>query len=498
MVRFVLSLFANPSSALCTLVQGGIFVLALRWGYGGTRSCPRWVQAAPGLLVTTGIFGTFLGIFVGLMDFDVRHIDTSIPALLEGMKLAFSTSVVGMFGAILLKILESLQGAPLLFLRRSPLEVPDAPAEPTGADLIQALRGMRDAQQETNRLFAEGMESLRRSLSGEDDASLATLLRRLRGDLVDADKERLRELQSLREDTRQGFQEMGREFRHFAETVAENNSKALLEALRDVIRDFNVQLNEQFGENFKELNGAVGRLLEWQEHYRQELAALRARLEDNLSALERSEQALGALREHAEAIPEALVRWTSVLQTLETQTRAAQETLSALASLRQEAGRAVPELAEHLGTLTDTLRTGMEKAFSEVRTQSRDLLETLRRESAKSQAELLKTSAQLSEGLLGAQEGVREAGRKVQEVAVQMGQDLSRSMSEANQMIQKEFRSFDEAMEQELKSAIEQMGSHLASLSAKFVGDYTPLAGRMAELVKLARTPETVAVSGRS
>ena len=43
--------------------------------------------------------------------------------------------------------------------------------------------------------------------------------------------------------------------------MADGNSKALISALQDVIRDFNVKISEQFGDNFKQLNVAVGRLL---------------------------------------------------------------------------------------------------------------------------------------------------------------------------------------------------------------------------------------------
>ena len=42
--------------------------------------------------------------------------------------------------------------------------------------------------------------------------------------------------------------------------------------MEGAVREFNDKLSEQFGENFKHLNEAVGRLLEWQEHYRTQLA----------------------------------------------------------------------------------------------------------------------------------------------------------------------------------------------------------------------------------
>lgn len=44
-----------------------------------------------------GILGTFTGIIIGLLNFDTESIDTSIPVLLDGLKTAFITSIVGMF-----------------------------------------------------------------------------------------------------------------------------------------------------------------------------------------------------------------------------------------------------------------------------------------------------------------------------------------------------------------------------------------------------------------
>ena len=54
----------------------------------------------------------------------------------------------------------------------------------------------------------------------------------------------------------------------FMAKMAENNSKALIQALQEVIRDFNTKISEQFGDNFNQLNSAVGQLLVWQERYR--------------------------------------------------------------------------------------------------------------------------------------------------------------------------------------------------------------------------------------
>ncbi len=48
-------------------------------------------------LSTIGILGTFLGIFLGLKDFNIDEIDKSVPALIEGLKFAFFSSICGIF-----------------------------------------------------------------------------------------------------------------------------------------------------------------------------------------------------------------------------------------------------------------------------------------------------------------------------------------------------------------------------------------------------------------
>lgn len=53
---------------------------------------------------TMGVLGTFVGIFFGLHSFDPSNIQDSIPPLLEGLKTAFITSIVGMVVSMLVKI----------------------------------------------------------------------------------------------------------------------------------------------------------------------------------------------------------------------------------------------------------------------------------------------------------------------------------------------------------------------------------------------------------
>nr|VFJ57114.1 MAG: hypothetical protein BECKDK2373B_GA0170837_106320 [Candidatus Kentron sp. DK] len=62
----------------------------------------------PSYLTAIGILGTFVGIFVGLYKFDVSNLQQSVPLLLDGMKLAFSTSIAGLTSSTILRIGHSI------------------------------------------------------------------------------------------------------------------------------------------------------------------------------------------------------------------------------------------------------------------------------------------------------------------------------------------------------------------------------------------------------
>ena len=62
----------------------------------------HWIDMMPSAISTLGVLVTFLGITLGLLCFDAKHLPTSIPQLLEGLKTAFFTSLAGMIGSLIL------------------------------------------------------------------------------------------------------------------------------------------------------------------------------------------------------------------------------------------------------------------------------------------------------------------------------------------------------------------------------------------------------------
>lgn len=63
-------------------------------------------------IVSVGVLGTFVGIFIGLQGFDPDDIINSVNDILVGLKTAFFTSIVGMSVATVLTIIQKLKDEP--------------------------------------------------------------------------------------------------------------------------------------------------------------------------------------------------------------------------------------------------------------------------------------------------------------------------------------------------------------------------------------------------
>ncbi len=95
------------------------------------------------------------------------------------------------------------------------------------------LQNILIVEQEEGKETRETLRSIERSLTGEGDSTVLTQLQKLRTTFSDKQDDLIRA------------------FNEFADQMAENNTKALIEALEEVMRNFNTKINEQFGDNFR-------------------------------------------------------------------------------------------------------------------------------------------------------------------------------------------------------------------------------------------------------
>ena len=98
-------------ASLSIVSQVFILAIAALWLFFNLRYSARVVELGPTILTTLGIFGTFLGVALGLSHFDTGNVQASVPALLTGLKTAFWASVFGVGAAVQLKMREFLVDA---------------------------------------------------------------------------------------------------------------------------------------------------------------------------------------------------------------------------------------------------------------------------------------------------------------------------------------------------------------------------------------------------
>ena len=433
------------------------------------QTVAKFVAMTPNSLATLGVLGTFTGILIGLLDFDVERIDDSVPALLAGLKVAFTTSIVGIAAAIWFRLARTLAPS-------------GASAEGvTPEDIHKALLEIRDESRTSGERSTELLTALRKAISSEGDSSLLT------------------QVQKLRTTVQDGQGELIREFRDFARHMVENNQKAIIEALEQVIRDFNQNLTEQFGENFKQLNDAVHDLVEWQERYRLHVEALEERLEMAVGAVEAAQQALEAVQQHSERIPEAIRPLEPALAGINAQTEVMGEHLEAIASLRDKAIEAFPVIEANLDKMTTHFASSVddavaksrqalvdaEKAQGELRNGYDAFLKDATQARERFSAELTNAMKQMSEQ--SATEFARH-GDLIEASAKEAEKAINEAWAKSVAQMDEQFATFDKQMQDEMTRSLELLGRQLASVSEKFVADYTPLTQRLREVLNIARS----------
>ena len=272
-------------------ISVGILVVVFIFAYANINSENKFWQSfssnAPAYLTSLGIFFTFLGIFIALIAFDVNNINAAIPPLLSGLQVAFLSSVVGIGGSVLFRIVRPM--------RQTEVQADEVSA----GELLNELVKLN-----------QGTSEVKDALVGEGDASLSTQFGKLRND-----------------------------FRDFAEKVSEDGSKALIEALEEVMRDFNAKINEQFGDNFKQLNEAVAALLEWQKEHKEQVEALTEIFRETQQGIDVVKNSIEMIESSTGKIPEQMIKVETAFEATDKRMEELHQGLGTLSDMRTKSRR---------------------------------------------------------------------------------------------------------------------------------------------------------------
>lgn len=373
----------------------------------------------PIVLTMLGIFGCFFGIALGLSNFDTNHLEQSVPGLLTGIKTSFWASIAGIGAALTIKFRYLLFGAPRI--------TPGTAVQ--GATIDDLVRSL---------------QLLQRSLAGEEDSTL------------------LSQVKLLRQESRDGLASLKTSLDNYMERIADNNSKALIEALREVIRDFNTKINEQFGDNFRELNSAVCKILAWQEAYREQMAEMIEQQKTTSTSMSVATTRYSELVAQAERFSAIADELKALLTGLETQKDQLLAALTHLGTLLQSAGASIPRLEERMIEMMRQIETGVRNNIDQIAAVTKATAQEVQT----SHANMRKILTESAEGIHG---------------------EVSSHIRQLSENIRQQVLNLDTALSEELTKSLEILGKQLTALSGRFVEDYTPLTDRLRSILDLGR-----------
>ncbi|WP_027328883.1 hypothetical protein [Marinimicrobium agarilyticum] len=302
--------FLNDFSTL-SLVLMGLIALMTVYFIGPGYSSQSAVHA-PTILTSTGIFGTFIGVAMGLLEFDTSDIQSSVPGLIGGLRTAFWTSIAGLLGALLVKFRH------------------------LGTTLRQHRR-QSSYEAATVDDLANLLSDIHRSLSDPEAGGLHSAVQGLR-------REQHEEMAGLK-----------RSLEQYQSDMTDANTRALTQVLETVLTDFNAQIDVQYGENFKKLNEAVGNMLLWQQNYKTELQELLVTQQSNGELLDRASRAYEKVVTHSEVFNQVSESMGGLMEALQAQSQGLDQYLSQLASVADKAAAGLPSLEGRVDALTDQL-----------------------------------------------------------------------------------------------------------------------------------------------
>ncbi len=451
-----------------------IFTLAIIFKINNKQH--GFTQYTPTLLTTVGILGTFAGIISGLLGFDVGNIDQSIGLLLDGLKTAFTTSLVGMLLSIGYKLLVSM-----------------GIVSPKSSDVINedeiGVAELYAVMQEQS----QGISDLQSTIGGDQDTSLIGQLKLMRSDLNDQSKSTKQLLEPIAKNVELLSDSVGKqseafeEFQNklwikmqdFADMLSKSATEQVINALKEVISDFNNNLTEQFGENFKQLNEAVLKLVEWQENYRIQLSEMGEQYKQGVSAITQTEASVSEISEKSKVIPETMENLRGVLETNQHQLDELHRHLEAFGDVRDRAVEAVPEIQNQIDITVEGIKDAADKMVDGMKDGSEQLQGAI----LSSTEGFVTNSSRVNDSLKSASENVAESSEKTR----QMFDD---ALSETNGILRNlvaDLKEDGSKMNESFKDASLQLVSEIDKAQSQFVQGLSSMKDQMSEsFVKLA------------
>ena len=262
-------------------------------------------------------------------------------------------------------------------------------------------------------------------------------------------------------------------------------SKIFIEALNETMKDFNQKLSEQFGENFKQLNIAVGRLLEWQENYKQTVENTTKILQLTFKGIEAAKNSIAEIEKSASTFKESSDRILKLLVTANLYEQKLAQILKEIQSLGANAGTEFKNLAEQINNVTLETKDLVQQ-MNEQGNQALIKLVDVTEATVNSMEQILKTSCDeiqnyteqasqdvnlhinsttdnLNEKIIGTTENVTEMTKQIIFAGNKTLNEISEVANENSILFKKVLNQFGTEIQNYTEQAAQDVNSHINS-----------------------------------
>ena len=286
-----------------SIIVTAIFALVVVWiVYKFIKEKQYSNEATLGNIASTiGVLGTFVGISIGLWEFDPNNITESVPMLLAGMKIAFATSIVGMSGSILMKYIA---------LKNEDEENID--------DIMELFNTMIKESREVNYTLIQNQIQTEDVLNKVSELWISSQ-------------------------------------REFTQTLAEElhslniNTSAKQEEL---VSEF-----KKLGETFIELNSGVNSLLNWQENYKDTVEMTIEELNKVVSSISYIDESMAHISENSSLIKENNENLSSVLKDIKYSQSIIIDGTKSIISISEKANESIPIINTYFEKSNEAFKT---------------------------------------------------------------------------------------------------------------------------------------------
>jgi len=387
-------------------------------------------------IVSLGVLGTFIGIFMGLQDFNPANMKNSIDTILIGLKTAFFTSIAGMGTALVLSIFQRLFNQNLDDAENQERILSEISEKLNHLEKLNQTEG-------TDKIIGE-LERLRtvQADTRDETKKIAISIDELRANSNKENRE-LIDILNINFDQMNGSLEIA------IEQLSKGATEEIINALKQVIEEFNQELQTQFGENFVKLNESVINLVEWQNNYKTHIEHIENHLQLSNSSIEKSKESLEVISSKN------------------------QEVLSVYGELKDIISvydRQIQELTQHLQTYAylsssaESMFSTITSNISQTKEEFTHLTEHIKEENSKQIDDSKKTTDKIANDI------------KIKTTEIKSNFDEVSNGFEKNkkelELISNHFKNLGEQIPTSLQVSLEALNRGLTSLTTSFQKDY--------------------------